>query len=78
MNDTEMFHSTHSARIVGPIPYAKAEGKNGTIPLGPCMIEQLDARSFAIVWGARGQSSVALKIEDIKAAADTGNLVLLD
>jgi hypothetical protein len=73
-----MIHTTHSARIIGPIPYIRDGGKTGTIPLGPCLIEQIDDRSFDIVWGTRGQSSTVLRAEDIKAAADVGNLLLLN
>jgi hypothetical protein len=73
-----MTHTTHSARIIGPIPYTKGDGKPGTIPAGPCLIEQVDNHSFDIIWGARGQSSAALRVEDVRAAADVGNLVLLD
>ena len=70
--------TTHSARVTGPLPYAKSDGKTGTIPIGPCLIEQIDDRLVDIIWGARGQSSAALPLEDVKAAADVGNLVLLD
>ena len=77
MNMT-MNNTMHSARITGPILYAKGGGKTGTIPVGPCLIEQVDDHSFEIVWGARGQSSTALQAEAVKAAADVGNLVLLD
>ncbi len=73
-----MVHTLHSARIIEPIRYTKSNGKTAAIPVGPCLIEQVDDRSFDIVWGARGQSSTALKVEDVKAAADIGNLVLLD
>ena len=73
-----MIHNLHSARIIGPIRYIKDGGKTGTIPIGPCLIEQVDDRSFDIVWGARGQSSAALRAEDVRAAADVGSLVLLD
>lgn len=73
-----MIHNLHSARIIEPIPYTKDGGKAGTIPIGPCLIEQVVDRSFDVVWGARGQSSAALRVEDIKAAADVGSLVLLD
>jgi hypothetical protein len=73
-----VIHTTHSARITGPIPYAKNGGKTSTIPLGPCLVEQVDDHSFQIVWGNRGQSSTALRVEDVKAAADVGNLMLLD
>ena len=37
-----------------------------------------DRRSIDIVWGARGQSCVALPVEEIQAAQDKGHLVLLD
>ncbi len=70
--------STHSARLVGPLPYEKPDGKAGHIPVGPCLIEQIDDRLVAIIWGAQGQSSAALPVEDVAAAADTGTLVLLD
>ena len=73
-----MTHTLHSARIIEPIRYTKGGGKIGTIPVGPCLIEQVDDRSFDIVWGARGQRSAALRVEDVKAAADVGSLVLLD
>ncbi len=69
---------THSARITGPVPYARDDGKTGNIPMGPCLIEQIDDRLVDIIWGARGQSSAALPVEDVKAAADVGNLVMLD
>lgn len=46
--------------------------------MGPCVVECLGARSIDIIWGARGQSSVALPIEEIKAAQNCGHLVLLD
>ena len=73
-----MTSTTHSARVTGPLPYAKSDGKTGNIPIGPCLIEQIDDRLVDIIWGGRGQSSAALPVEDIKAAADLGNLVLLD
>jgi hypothetical protein len=42
------------------------------------MVEGLGGQSVDIVWGTRGQSSVALPVEEIKAAQERGNLVLLD
>ena len=51
----------------------------GTFSLiGPCLVESLGGRSIDIVWGTRGQSSVALPIEEIEAARNDGHLVLLD
>ncbi len=73
-----MTQTMHSARIIEPISYAKGGGETGTIPIGPCLIEQVDDHSFDIIWGARGQSCAALRVEDVKTAADVGDLVLLD
>ena len=70
--------TTHSARLTGPLPYEKPDGKPGRIPVGPCLIEQIDDRLVAIIWGARGQSSAELPLLEVTAAADTGTLVLLD
>lgn len=68
----------HSARITGPVTYTTASGSKRHIPLGPCLVEKLDAQQFDIVWGTRGQSSAALSIDDVKAAEKHGHLVLLD
>lgn len=73
-----MIITTHTARITGPVPYMAADGKQGNIPLGPCLVEQMDGQSIHIIWGTRGQSSAALQVEEIEAAQDRGNLVLLD
>ena len=60
----------------------RADTGNGcrrqNIPIGPCLVESLGGRSIDIIWGARGQSSVALPAEEIEAAQDHGHLVLLD
>jgi hypothetical protein len=73
-----MHITTHPARIVGPVPYRLGAGRKQNIPLGPCLVESLGGRSINIVWGAHGQLSVALPLEEIEAAEDHGNLVLLD
>jgi hypothetical protein len=70
--------TTRCARIVSPIPYRTGSGRQQNIPIGPCMVEGLGGQSVDIVWGTRGQSSVALPVEEIKAAQERGNLVLLD
>ena len=69
---------TQRARVVGPISYRAGTGRMQHIPIGPCLVEQLCGRSIDIIWGARGQSSVALPIEEIEAAQTEGHLVLLD
>ena len=70
--------TTHRARIVGPVSYRAGTGRKQQIPIGPCLVESLGGRCIDIIWGARGQSSVALTIEEIEAAQDHGHLVLLD
>jgi hypothetical protein len=69
---------THRARIMGPVSYLSGSGRKQNIPIGPCLVERLGGRSIDIIWGARGQSSVALPVEEIEAAQDHGHLVLLD
>jgi len=69
--------TTHRARIVGPDSYRAGTGRKQQIPIGPCLVESLGGRSIDIIWGARGQSSVALPVEEIEAAQDHGHLVLL-
>ncbi len=70
--------TTRRARVTGPIAYLTGSGRKQNIPIGPCLVECLGGRSIDIIWGARGQSSVALPIEEIKAAQDDGYLVLLE
>ena len=70
--------TTHRARIVGPVSYRAGTGRRQNLPIGPCLVESLGGRSIDIIWGSRGQSSVALPVEEIEAAQDQGHLVLLD
>lgn len=70
--------TTHRGRITGLVSYRSDTGREQSIPIGPCLFESIDGRSVDIVWGARGQSSVALPIEEIQAARDQGHLLLLD
>ena len=70
--------TTHTARITGPVTYLAASGRKVHIPLGPCVVESMDGPLSDIVWGSRGQSSVALPSEAVRAAQDLGHLVLLD
>jgi hypothetical protein len=70
--------TTHRARITGPVSYLSGSGRKQNIPIGPCLLESLGGHSIDIIWGARGQSSVALPIEAIEEAQDNGHLVLID
>ncbi len=73
-----MTMTTHSARITGPVTYLAANGRKVNIPLGPCMVERMDAALTDIVWGTRGQSSAVLPTQAVQAAQEQGHLVLLD
>ena len=73
-----MVATTHNARITGPVPYATPDGKNRTIPVGPCLVEQMDERLVDIIWGRNGERSAALPLEQVEAEKESGRLVLLD
>ncbi len=73
-----MAHTTHSGRITGPVHYSGTSGNDALIPLGPCLVEQLDGRSVDIVWGDSGDKTAALSFEALEAAEDKGHLVVLD
>ena len=60
-------HLTHSARITGPIPYLSTGGKRANIPLGPCLVEELDGGSYDIVWGPLGERSTLLPAQALEA-----------
>jgi hypothetical protein len=70
--------TTHSARITGPVSYLSGGGRKQNIPVGPCLVESAGGQVVDIIWGTRGQSSVALPVDQVKAARDLGNLVLID
>jgi len=70
--------TTHSARITGPLTYARADGAKTQIPLGPCLVEQISSSLVDIIWGENGQSSAALPVVEVKAAAKQGHLLVLD
>jgi hypothetical protein len=73
-----MTMSTRSARIISPITFEKSNGKKGTIPAGPCLVEQIDEDRIDIVWGDKGQRSTSLSTVEISAAASEGSLIFLD
>ena len=73
-----MTMTLHTARITGPVPYRAQSGRQLHIPIGPCLVEDVDDRSVDIIWGAQGQSSAALPVEEIETAKGHGYLVLLD
>lgn len=76
--DGFMDMATHRARITGPVTYLAGGGRKQNIPIGPCLVEMLGDQSIDIIWGSRGQSSVALPVEEVEAARDKGHLVILD
>lgn len=70
--------SLRNARIVGPVGYVKEGGKPARIPLGPCLLEQIDDDRVDVIWGAAGQRSTVLSKTELEVAATSGGLVLLD
>ncbi len=70
--------TTHRARITGPVDYLSDSGLRQHIPIGPCLVERLSGRLIDIAWGSSGQSSIALPVEQIEAARNSGRLLLLD
>ena len=73
-----MSRTTYSARITGPLHYTTSSGKQVDVPLGPCLIEQLDGQRVDIVWGSSGEKSAELAFKELEAAEECGNLVVLD
>ena len=73
-----MAHITHSGRITGPVNYLGAGGMQAFIPLGPCLVEQLDGRLVDIYWGETGDETAALTFEALESAEDHGHLFVLD
>ena len=72
-----MTHTTHSARITG-YSLSGRGGRDAVIPLGPCLVEQLDGRSVDTFWGNSGDETADLSFEAIQVAEDCGNLVVID
>jgi hypothetical protein len=73
-----MTPTTHSARLITPLPYQNPDGSPGEVPSGACLMEQAGDASVDIIWGVSGQNSATLGLDVVKAAADAGHLVLLD
>jgi hypothetical protein len=73
-----MAHTIHTARITGPVSYSAQNGTTAVIPLGPCLVEQIDGRSVDILWGERGDQTAAIPFEALEAAEDRGHLIVLD
>lgn len=73
-----MARQLHNARVTGPVTYVAASGRHLKIPLGPCLVEQVDENLVDIIWGARGQRSTSLPVSEVATAAESGRLVLLD
>ena len=71
-------HPTHSARITGTITFKTADGLTRRIPVGPCLIEELDGDLVDIVWGRTGERSAVLPTAAAIEAERDGKLVMLD
>ena len=71
-------HTTHVARVLGPITFVGTNGRERVIPIGPCLVEELDGDMVDIVWGPAGEKSAVLPSTEAEAAERAGNLMLLD
>ena len=71
-------HSTHSARVIDPITFVAPNGRTRTIPVGPCLIEELEGDLIDLVWGPAGEKSAVLPTTEAERAEREGRLVLLD
>lgn len=70
--------STHSARVTDPITFIAPNGRKRTIPVGPCLVEELEGDLVDLVWGPAGERSAVLPTTAAEQAERDGKLVLLD
>jgi hypothetical protein len=71
-------HLTHSARVTDPITFVAPNGRTRTIPVGPCLVEELEGDLIDLVWGVAGEKSAVLPTTEAERAEREGRLVLLD
>ncbi len=72
-----MIH-THSARVTDPISFVAVDGHQHTIPVGPCLIEELEGDCIDIIWGRAGEKSAVMPTTEAASAERQGKLVMLD
>jgi hypothetical protein len=71
--------TTHRARITSPITHLCGSGRRqDIIPVGPCLVESIGERCVDVAWGAHGQRCATLPVEELVAAWNQGQLMLLD
>jgi hypothetical protein len=73
-----MSHHTHTARVTNPIRVVAHDGRARTIPVGPCLIEELEGDLVDVVWGRTGEKSLVMPTTQVQSAEREGKLVLLD
>jgi hypothetical protein len=73
-----MARPTHMARVTGRITFVASDGREHTIPMGPCLIEERGGDLVDIVWGYAGEESTVLPNAAADMAEREGHLVLLD
>jgi hypothetical protein len=73
-----MLHETHSARVIGPLRVVAHDCQALTIPVCPCLIEELDGDMVDLVWGRAGEKSVVVPTVEVERAERDGKLVRLD
>lgn len=70
--------TVHRARITAPFSYLAPDGARRAIPKGPCLVEKMEGPRVEIVWGAQGQNSTALSLDEAALAESRGQLMRLD
>lgn len=73
-----MAANIHSARVSGPVVFTETCGERITIPLGPCLLQELGTDTAEIFWGSDGERSAILSRDELVNATKQGGLILLD
>lgn len=71
-------HLTHSARVIDPIEFVAPNGRKRKIPVGPCLVEELEGDLVDLIWGPTGERSAVLPSTEAERAERDGKLVMLD
>lgn len=68
----------HPARVTDPFAITGTDGRTHKIPVGPCLIDELEGDLVDLVWGKAGEKSAVVPTIEAERAERAGKLVLLD
>jgi len=71
-------HTPHAARAIAPIVFTARDGHVRTVPVGPCLIEEVEDDRVLVVWGKAGDKSALMPATEAERARRDGILLLLD